>query len=275
MIKINVLLENNTINKKYKPKHGLSIKIECHDKNILLDVGPNNYFIKNAEKENINLSNIDYLFLSHSHIDHTGGLDNFMEINDKAKIYLMDNIENKYYTKVINIPFYVGNKVKPEYKNRIIQLNNDINIEDKIYFIKNNCNKYKKPEYNKVLYKKENGKLMRDKFEHEGILVIKDGNELVIFNSCSHNGILNIIETIKSKIPNTKIRSYVGGLHLYNPITKLHEDKKALDEITHELKKLNIKVYTGHCTGKYSMNYMKEKLGNMFKEINTGMELAV
>jgi len=34
---------------------------------------------------------------------------------------------------------------------------------------------------------------------------------------------------------------------------------------------MDITVYTGHCTGKYSLNYLKKGLGDIIQEINTGM----
>lgn len=275
MIKINVLLENNSINPQYKSKHGLSLFIEHCKKNILLDVGPDNNFIKNAEINNVDLSRTDYLFLSHNHNDHTGGLNDFMKINKTAKIYLMDNIFNKYYLKVLFVKLSIGLKFKKKNRSGIIQLKDDLNIENRIFFLGNSVSKYQKPLINNRLYKKHNGKIINDTFDHEGILVLDDGNEQVIFNSCSHNGILNCIDTVKAKIPNKKIRSYVGGLHIFDQIAKTREGSEYLDTIIDELKKTDIIVYTGHCTGKLALDYLKNKLGNRVHEINTGMELNV
>ena len=275
MVQIKVLLENFSVNNKYKTKHGLSILIEYNEKKILLDVGPDGRFTKNADIMGIDLSKIPELYLSHNHNDHTGGLNEFVKINNTAAIFLMDDINNKYYVKLFFLPIFVGLKLKKEYYSRITQIKNDQNIDNKIFFLKNSINENTKPTFNKKLFKKENGRMVQDKFDHEGILVLDDNNELLIFNSCSHNGILNIIETVKNKIPNKKIRSYIGGLHLSNPNTKQHENNEYLDNIINMIKMSNINIYTGHCSGKYVINYFKEKLGNSIHEINTGMELSV
>lgn len=275
MIKIKVLLENYSVNNKFKAKHGFSILLEHYGKNILLDVGPDNKFIKNASTMGIDLSIIDLLFLSHSHNDHTGGINTFIKNNEKALIYLMDNINNKYYLKIYFLFIYIGLKLNKKYFSRIIQVKDDLIIENKIFFVKNIISENKKPTLNKMLFKYEAGKKINDTFEHEGILVLEDNNELVIFNSCSHNGILNIIESVKMKIPNKIIRSYVGGLHLGNVGVKFNESNEYLDNLIEKIKNLNIKIYSGHCTGKYALNYMKNKLGNMVYEINTGMEIEV
>ena len=273
MTRINVLLENFTINENYVPKHGFSLLIDHNNTGILLDVGPDGKFIKNAKSMNADLSKAEYLFLSHAHHDHTGGLNEFIEINTAARIYLMDSIHSKYYAKNQSSHISIGLNVKEENYSRIIQLNDDLVIDNKIFFLKNTVSDYIKPTFNKVLFKEDNGELVNDTFDHEGILVLEDNNELHIFNSCSHNGILNIIKTVKTKFPGKTIKTYVGGLHLCNPATKEQESADYLDSLTEEIKKMNIIIYTGHCTGKYAIDYMKEKLGKTIQEINTGMIL--
>ena len=275
MIKITVLLENNAIEDHYKKSHGLSVLIEHENKKILLDVGPKNEFLLNAAKKNINLADVKYLFLSHNHKDHTGGINSFIEINKNANIYLMDNIDNKYYAKKYFFYFPIGLKIKKKNRSRIVQVQNDLIIDKNIYFLKNTVSEYRKPVFNKKLYKKVNGKIINDTFDHEAILVLEDNNELLIFNSCSHNGILNIIDTVRKKFPGKKIRCYVGGLHLINPSTKESDSDDYLNYLVNELKSMNITVYTGHCTGKYPFDFIKEKLGEKIQVINTGMEMFI
>ena len=126
-----------------------------------------------------------------------------------------------------------------------------------------------------MLLKKHENRIVNDTFDHEGILVLEENNELIIFNSCSHNGLLNIIETIERKIPNKKIRSYVGGLHLSNPKTKRHESNEYLDLLIDNMNKKQIMIYTGHCTGKYAYDYLRDGLKNKIQNINTGMKLNI
>lgn len=276
MIEITILLENNSVNTQYKSKHGLSVLIEYKGNNILLDVGPDDNFAENAIKMNIDLKKVKYLFLSHNHYDHTGGINKFCEINDTAPVYLMDNIDRKYYVKKLFFKKSIGLKLNEKNRSRITQVTKDLLIDDTIFFMHNIISKYKKPIINKKLYKEENNKKINDTFDHEGILALEDDNELVIFNSCSHNGILNVIETVKTKMPNKKIRSYIGGLHLFKPpIIGANKYYEYLDYLINEFKQMNISIYTGHCTGRFALDYMKEKLGNRIQEINTGMKLSV
>jgi 7,8-dihydropterin-6-yl-methyl-4-(beta-D-ribofuranosyl)aminobenzene 5'-phosphate synthase len=275
MIKINVLLENFSISDHYKSKHGLSIFINCNGRSILLDTGPDDKFIKNAQKMGIDLSEVKHLFLSHNHNDHTGGLNGFMKINNSSNIYLVDNVDCKYYNKFFFLYIPIGLKLGKANYSRVTQVENDLSIEDKIYFLRNTVSDFIKPTFNKMLYKKVNNKIINDNFDHEGILVLDDNGELLIFNSCSHNGLLNVIETVRTKLGNRKIKSYVGGLHLCNPDTGEHENDEYLDSLVNRLKTMDMVIYTGHCTGKYAINYLKSKLGERIQEINTGMEFDI
>ena len=275
MVQIKILLENSSIDDKYKSKHGLSILIECHERKILLDVGSDKKFAENADTMGIDLSQITELYLSHNHNNHTGGLNEFVKINNTASIFIMDDIRHKYYVKFLFFFISVGLKLEKKYRSRITQIKNDQIVNKKIYFLKNTITENIKPTFNNKLFKKENTGMVNDTFDHEGILVIEDDNELLVFNSCSHNGILNVIETVKAKIPGKKIRGYIGGLHLCNPQTKQHENCEYLDNIINNVKKMNINIYTGHCTGKFALDYFKEKMGNVFHEINTGMEIEI
>ncbi|MDR3259695.1 MAG: MBL fold metallo-hydrolase [Fusobacteriaceae bacterium] len=276
MIKVTVLLENDSIDSnKFLPDHGLSMSIEYNKKNILLDVGAGNLFVHNAKMLNIDLEKIDYSVLTPAHKEHTQGLKYFLEINKTAPVYIMDKVGSKYYIKFSEFKVPIGMKLNKKYFSRITEIKEDTKLGENIFFLKNITHKYTLSTFDKLLYKQEDGQLVRDTFDHEGILVIEDNNELVIFSPCSINGVLNIISTVMEKMPNKKIRSYVGGLHLINIVNHLHENNEYLDKLIEKLKKSNIIFYTGHCTGKYAVDYMNKKLHNRVKEIKTGMVIHV
>ena len=69
-----------------KNEHGLSLYIKYNNKNILFDAGPSDILIHNSAKMNLDLSEIDYLIISHGHFDHGGGIIPFLEKNKKAKV---------------------------------------------------------------------------------------------------------------------------------------------------------------------------------------------
>ncbi len=66
-------------------EHGLSILLETEQYRILLDTGASDVFIRNAEVLGIDLSTVDYVFISHGHSDHAGGLRFFLSRIDKPE----------------------------------------------------------------------------------------------------------------------------------------------------------------------------------------------
>ena len=80
-MKLSVLMDNNTlIDRYYAGEPGVSYYIDTDGKKILFDTGYSDLFIKNAAGLGIDLTEIDYLVLSHGHIDHTGGLEPLIKL---------------------------------------------------------------------------------------------------------------------------------------------------------------------------------------------------
>jgi len=87
-LKIITLHENRAISKKYKCSHGLSLYIETSKYKILFDTGTKDLFVHNANKLGVRLEDIDIVIISHGHYDHGGGLETFLKLNSKTKIYM-------------------------------------------------------------------------------------------------------------------------------------------------------------------------------------------
>ena len=98
-MKWTVLPDNRSNDSRLFTEHGLSILLETEQHRILLDTGANDVFIKNAEQLGLDLSTVDYVFISHGHSDHAGGLRYFLEQNTKAKVIVSpDAISGKFFS---------------------------------------------------------------------------------------------------------------------------------------------------------------------------------
>jgi 7,8-dihydropterin-6-yl-methyl-4-(beta-D-ribofuranosyl)aminobenzene 5'-phosphate synthase len=99
-MKWTVLSDNRTCNNLLQTEHGLSILLETVKHRILLDTGASDAFIRNAEKMGIDLSTVDYVFISDGHSDHAGGLKHFMEIKTQAKVIVSpDALKGRFFSK--------------------------------------------------------------------------------------------------------------------------------------------------------------------------------
>ena len=98
-------------------------------------------------------------------------------------------------------------------------------------------------------------------------MVFETGKGLVIFNSCSHGGIVNIVREVQMALGGQKVYAVVGGFHMM----KLSGmDTLAIPE-EEVLKGLGVEeIYTGHCTGNIAFGILKKELGEMVHALGTG-----
>jgi len=85
-------------NTAYKPNltadWGFSCLIQGDDlPTILFDTGANgNILLSNMEKLDINPEDIEFVFISHNHFDHTGGLSAFLNVNNQVNLYVPQSL---------------------------------------------------------------------------------------------------------------------------------------------------------------------------------------
>lgn len=103
-MKWTVLSDNRNNDSRLSIEHGLSILLETEQYRILLDTGASDVFVRNAELLGVDLSSVEYVFISHGHSDHAGGLRYFLEQNRQAKVIVSPNAMNgKFYSKRGNL----------------------------------------------------------------------------------------------------------------------------------------------------------------------------
>ncbi len=279
-MQITTLIENKPANDILKAEHGLSLHIKTDSHNILFDTGQSNLFIQNANALKIDLKEVDVVVISHAHYDHIGGLIDFLNLNTKAKVYLKKEIFDYQYASIReNAKKNIGysNKLL-NYKDRFVCLGNDILTLDNLYFIPSINKTYPLPKGNNILYKQKHHTFYKDDFKHELIFAINTSLGIHLFSGCAHNGILNMISTVKEVINNTSIKTVIGGFHLIasNSFVK-NETEEEITAIANELKKLasEAQFYTGHCTSASAFNTLSSTLGSNLQNLVMGRNIEV
>ncbi|BAB80630.1 MBL fold metallo-hydrolase [Clostridium perfringens] len=273
-LRITTLVENTKISDEYENKHGLSFHIETEKHNILFDLGPKNTFLTNAKKLNINLEEVDIVVISHGHNDHGGGLEEFLKINNKAKVYIHKDAFNEYYSMAGIFKKYIGLDKELKANPRIILTEGDMKIDDELYLFSVVENRHKVSKFNKVLYKRVDGMYLEDDFVHEQSLIITEDNKNVLMGGCAHNDIRNIID--KAEVIIGKDLDYViSGFHIFNPSTGISESDLFINTLGDNLNKRNTKFYTCHCTGMRAFKMLEEKLQDKIEYISTGQVLNI
>lgn len=79
---------------------------------------------------------------------------------------------------------------------------------------------------------------------------------LIVFSSCSHAGVINVLHDVTSKFAGVPLYAVFGGLHLVGPLESIIPDTVS------SLRKFNPQVIVpGHCTGWRAVNALVSEFG--------------
>ena len=246
-----VLSDNRSNNPALETEHGLSILLTTNQHKILLDTGASDVFIRNAEQMGIDLSTVDYVFISHGHSDHAGGLRHFLRINEQAKVIISpDAMTGKFFSKRGNV-HGITTELPDIKEDKLILINKNCKISEGIYAIAHIPQIHPMPKGNQNLYVQDaNGQLVRDDFRHE-LVLYTDG---LLFTGCAHSGLENILSACPYPV-----HTVIGGFHLLDG----QESEEEIKALAQRLKASypNTQFYTSHCTGDNVFEVMKGIMG--------------
>ncbi len=206
---------------------------------FLIDAGWNKEYMEECfkrEKVDELLANkqIDFLYLTHEHMDHFFGIESVLKWNNCLPIIVPHTFSVDAY-KVLRGEYPHINRIKHEGPILISQSNIP-------YLLYDGCATYC--------------------FDAKTILGIQ-GEQTLFFNvkgkglvgvtGCCHEGVLDFLEFGKNSIENEKLHAIYGGLHIapFETLDKQQEEMiKKLGDYKLE------KIACNHCTGQSAVNKM-------------------
>ncbi len=273
-MKVVVLIDNNPGTcAELQTEHGLSIYMESGGRKILLDTGASGKFAENAAKLHVDISEVDVLILSHAHRDHTGGLAEFLKLNDRARIFLSAHIAGTCFTSTRGgvqrdiSPDFSLFKTHPE---RFTRVTHNVLMAPNIEIICRFPHFFDQPQANRTLFANN----MPDDFRHEIALLVHHPQGNIIFSSCSHHGILNTL----AACGNPDAIAYIGGTHLLDSDSEnQYETDAQIAAIARKTIALypQIKLFTGHCTGIKTQKIFSEILQERFAVFYSGFQTDI
>ena len=280
-MKIVNLVENTKGREGCVPAHGLSLYVETKHHRLLMDTGPSDLLVANADALGVDLSLVDTVVISHAHYDHTGGIPAFAKINPEAKIYIRREAQGEFYSDDGEIGVrYSGMPREALALPQIEWVDGDLDLDEELFLFGGIGTRQGSPETNRRLKKRipaADGKestLVTDDFAHEQCLVIREGDRQVLLSGCAHHGILNILERyygIFHRYPDTVI----SGFHMMKKEGYNDRDIREMLETAHKLREIPTLFYTCHCTGTGPYEVMHRVMGKKLRYLHSGDTLEL
>jgi len=274
-LRITILSENTGIVGNFLAEWGLSILVETDEANILFDTGRTISATYNADTLGISLSKIDKIVLSHSHLDHTGGLREVLRRIRKNEIEIIAhphiwairyNRRQGQADRFMGIPFQ-----RQELENfgaifnlttKPVKITDNIITSGEIPMV---TDFEEVDSGSSIRLIKEDTGLKPDELLDDQAIVINTKQGLVVITGCAHRGIINTLYHAQ-QITNVKeIHAVIGGAHLVDA----SEERIRLTIAA--LRELNIqKLGLCHCTGLPAITLIAHEFGDSFLFNNAG-----
>src|SRR5450631_827326 len=247
---------------------GYAALVEISGKRILFDTGDDPaIFAKNVKAKGVDLTQLDFVVLSHRHSDHVGGLSYLLSVNPKVKIYAPkegfgifgSDLPSKFYRKNETLPAemrYYGGTPPEIMKFGTVFPGANIQLIDKTTEIV--------PGITLIA-------LVSDapgtKELKELSLAVNTADGIVLVVACSHPGIENIVAAA-AKI-NPHIHFIAGGFHL------VVAQDPAIEKVAtnlHDTYKVDY-IAPGHCTGEPTFAALQRAFGDHYLYAGLGTTL--
>ena len=249
---------------------GFSALIEADGQRILFDTGSREKTVfQNAKELKINLDNIDNVFLSHNHKDHTGGLIN-LKLNHPTSFSNAHIGEGIFYSRPNSSgnDHYILNN-----KNTLDELGinfkthqNPSQVMPGLWTTGQIPRKYDEKNWSELgKMVDSNGNIVEDTIPEDQSLFFDTDNGIVLISGCGHAGLINTLDYVKKIIPNRPIYKIIGGFHLLN----LNEKK--LEWTAKKMEEFGVKFFVGaHCTGLNSTYSIRNFMSLSSKNVLVG-----
>jgi len=249
---------------------GFSAVIEHNGKRILFDTGNDAaVFAANVRAAKIDLRKLDFVVISHRHLDHPAGPEHLLRVNPSVTIYAPketfgpfgSTLPSGFYRKDASLTEserYFGGRPPEQLKfgsawsaAKFTAVENNLQIAPGVHLI--------------ALVSETPG----TKELRELSLALETPEGIVLVAGCSHSGIEKIVEAAAHINP--RVHLVLGGFHMpAAPDDQIAKVASALHDTWHVEQ-----LAPGHCTGEPAFAHFKKVWGNNYLYAGVGSVLEL
>ncbi len=244
------------------PMWGYSAFVRYNDHTILFDGGTSAQVLEhNATTYGVDLAEVDLAVLSHSHGDHTAGLDYLLEVNPSVRLHVPQDGYLGYAGEE-------GKEYRPGYRYQsdnmeFVAANTEVEEGFHLVFTRSPHTGY----FSRYPPNQEEPRLFG--LPELSLALETESGEFVLISGCSHSGIEEIVKEAK-RATGAEVALVTGGFHLtpYSAeyVTELARMMK--DELAVRL------AAPTHCTGDEAIAIFEEVYGERCVKAGLGTRIS-
>jgi 7,8-dihydropterin-6-yl-methyl-4-(beta-D-ribofuranosyl)aminobenzene 5'-phosphate synthase len=256
---------------------GLSLAIRAtargRTRTLLFDGGPEGWaFERNASRLGLDLGSVGAVALSHGHWDHAGGLPAAVSAVKAARggrTVPTHVSPGMFVTRGFRMPdgriLPFGDVPSPEELSRagaeLVSFEDERILEDGRFYLSGEIPRvtsYEKGLPSQVR-REPDGSWTPDPLvlDERFVAVDVDGAGIVVFSSCSHAGIVNVLTHARARFAPTPLFAVFGGFHLSGAANEACIEETVRDLAAFDLKR----IVPGHCTGWRALHRLIDAFG--------------
>lgn len=236
-MEIRVLFDSRKEDARYLAGWGISYLV---NHNLLFDAGESeDMLFHNMGSMDIRPEQVEKIVVSHEHWDHVGGLWRLLMVNPGIPVYVCPGVSQEFKDKIA------------AFEANVIEVEPFMEIDRDIYTSGETAGTCR---YGKI---------------PEQVLILRSIKGVTIITGCAHNGIADIVASIRERMPEP-IHLVIGGFHT------LDLSASVIRSVIKRFQQMGVgRVAPTHCTGDEAIQLFKEVYGTGFVEAAVGKTLDV
>lgn len=265
--RVTILVDSFGVPSGLRQDWGFSALVEHGGKRILFDTGNNaDFFAHNVSQLGVDLTNLDFVVISHRHGDHTDGLHHLLKLNPRVKLYAP---ADEYFGGPTPTAFF--HRSVPSLPSHMRYFQGDVPqvVPHGSPWKHANIARVGKfhsltPEI-RLVSNVATTKVFGETPELSLAIETSSGQLVVV--GCSHPGIEQILGSVGAR--EKPVRLLVGGLHL---VTTEQPEVDRLAMVLRDEWKVG-EIAPGHCTGEHGFAALQSAFGPRYRYAGVGTVL--